>query len=336
MTATSETTTTPDKTSQTVEVHLDAAQVERERQVTEEVLRSFAGTPSPRIRQLVTGLVEHLHAYAREMRLSTAEWEAAIGFLTDTGHITTDKRQEFILLSDVLGLSMQTITINNAPKEGQTESTLFGPFFVDGAPRIEQGGDLSFGAQGEPLWVEGVVRDVDGSPIEGARIEVWECDEDGLYDVQYTDDRTACRAHLFSAQDGSYRFWGLRPVPYPIPTDGPVGRLLGAAERSPMRAAHLHFMVTAPGKHTLITHIFDKDDDYVGRDSVFGVKPALVMAYEDQPAGTPTPDGRELSVPWSRVRFDITLGEEEQGRDPHAAVSLRTGDVPESTTEHRL
>ncbi len=294
---------------QTQNQNIDPAQTAREDTVTAEVLASYANIPSPRLKELITELITHLHSYVRKVRLTTEEWNEAIAFLTATGHITDDKRQEFILLSDVLGVSIQTIIINNPPKPGQTEDTLFGPFFVEGAPQIELGGDMSFGAKGEPLWVEGTVRGLDGEPVEGARIEVWECDEDGLYDVQYPDDRLACRAHMFTDSDGGYRFWGLRPVPYPIPTDGPVGVLLNASDKSPMRAAHLHYMVTAPGKKTLITHIFDDADSYVDKDSVYGVKPSLVMTYEEQEAGTPTPDGRELDVTWSRVKFDITLGD---------------------------
>ena len=252
-------------------------------------------------------LTRHLHAFLREVRLTEAEWEAGIGFLTDAGHITDDKRQEFILLSDVLGASMQTIAMNNEAHGDATEATVFGPFFVDGSPRIESGGDIAGDAAGEPCWVEGTVTDTDGRPVAGARIEVWEADDDGFYDVQYDDDRTAARAHLFSGQDGSYAFWAIRPTPYPIPDDGPVGRMLAATGRSPMRASHLHFMVTAPGQRTLVTHIFVEGDELLESDSVFGVKESLVKRFEQQPAGTPAPGGRVVDGAWSRVRFDIVL-----------------------------
>ena len=167
---------------------------------------------------------------------------------------------------------------------------------------------MAFGAVGEPCLVSGRVTDTDGDPIIGARIEVWEADEDGFYDVQYTDGRTAARAHIFTDDEGRYRFWGLTPTPYPIPHDGPVGAMLATVGRSPMRASHLHFMVSAPGTRTLVTHIFVKDDPQLAADSVFGVKDSLVMEFTQHPAGTPTPDGRDVGdSTWSDVEFDIVL-----------------------------
>lgn len=293
-----------------------AEQDRREAELTARVVDSFAGAKSDRVRDVLGSLVRHLHAFARDVRLTEAEWQLAIEFLTATGHITDDKRQEFILLSDVLGLSMQTITINNVAYENATEATVFGPFFLADAPHIEQGGDLSFGAKGMPCYVEGTVTDTDGNPVPGARIEVWECDEDGFYDVQYTDDRMAARGWLNSDDAGAYRFWAIKPVPYPIPDDGPVGHLLDAAGRSPMRAAHLHFMVVADGLRTLVTHIFVEGDEIGEGDSVFGVQQSLIKTFADQPAGTPSPDGRELSGAWTRVRFDIVLAPVEAA-GPH-------------------
>lgn len=284
------------------------AQRRIEEELVERAVRSFAATPSPRLRELVQALVRHLHAYIREVRLSEAEWGAAIDFLTRVGHITDERRQEFVLLSDVLGASMQTIGVNNQAYENATEATVFGPFFVESAPRIEPGGDIAGGAPGQPCWVEGSVRDPDGGPVAGARIEVWEADADGLYDVQYGDERVAGRAHLFSDEQGEFRFWALTPTPYPIPADGPVGDLLAATRRSPMRAPHLHFMVSAPGRRTLVTHIFVAGGEHLDSDSVFGVKESLIKRFEEQPAGTGTPDGRDLSGrTWTRVRFDIVL-----------------------------
>jgi hydroxyquinol 1,2-dioxygenase len=275
-----------------------------EQDLTDTVVASFAGTPDPRLHELVTALTRHLHAFAREVRLTEAEWGQAIDFLTAAGHITDAKRQEFILLSDVLGLSMQTITINHEVTGDVTESTVLGPFFVGGSPEIADGGDIAGGASGEPCWVEGTVRAEDGTPIADALLEVWEADDDGFYDVQYADPRTAARGHLRTGADGSYRFWGLTPTPYPIPSDGPVGRLLAATGRSPMRAPHLHFLVTAPGFRTLITHIFVEGGSLEG-DSVFGVRDSLVKPFVRSDG--PTPDGRELTGPWTRTRFDIVL-----------------------------
>ncbi len=208
---------------------------------------------------------------------------------------------------------MQTIAVNNEAYENTTEATVFGPFFLDDAPEVELGGDIAGGAQGQPAWIEGAVTDTEGNPIPNARIEVWECDEDGLYDVQYTDNRMAGRAYLHSDENGEYRFWGLTPVPYPIPHDGPVGQMLQAVRRSPVRCAHLHFMVTAPAKRTLVTHIFVEGDPQLEiGDSVFGVKDSLIKKFAEQPTGTPTPDGRDLGEQvWSRTRFDIVLAPAE-------------------------
>ena len=284
----------------------DPAQIARETALTATVLASFDHTQNARVYEIVVALTRHLHEFAREVRLTEAEWTTAIEFLTATGHITDDRRQEFILLSDVLGLSMQTITINHPVDETITESTVLGPFFVDGAPGIDNGGDLALGATGEPCWVEGTVRDEHGVALSGARLEVWEADDDGLYDVQYAEARTSARGHLFTDDDGAYRFWALTPTPYPIPDDGPVGQLLAATGRSPMRAPHLHFMVSAAGCQTLITHIFVAGDELTA-DSVFGVRESLVKAFTRQPAGGPTPDGRLIDGTWSRTRFDIVL-----------------------------
>lgn len=288
---------------------ISAEQATVEQELVDTVVASFDKTEDPRLKQLMQSLARHLHNFLREVRLSEDEWNAAIDFLTAAGHITNDKRQEFVLLSDVLGASMQTIAINNQAYKGATEATVFGPFFVADAPEIPIGGDIAGGAHGQPCWVEGTVTDTEGRPVPGARIEVWEADEDGFYDVQYTDERVAGRAHLFADEDGKYAFWGLTPTPYPIPHDGPVGKMLEAVHRSPVRASHLHFMVTAENLRTLVTHIFVAGDPQIEiGDSVFGVKNSLIKKFVPQPAGTPTPDGRDLtSQTWVRTRFDIIL-----------------------------
>lgn len=287
---------------------VSAEQAAREEKLVNEVLASFDDTSSPRLKQLMQALTRHLHAFVRETRLTVPEWEKAIAFLTRVGHITDDRRQEFILLSDVLGLSMQTIAVSNEAHGNATEATVFGPFFIEGSPEISIGGDMAGGATGEPCWFEGTVTDTVGNPILNARIEVWEADEDGFYDVQYSDDRTAARAHLYTDDQGRYSFWGITPTPYPIPDDGPVGDLLKATSRSPMRAAHLHFMVSADGLRTLVTHIFVRGDERLEiGDSVFGVKDSLILDFQQHEAGTPTPDGRTLDRAWSTTRFDIVL-----------------------------
>ncbi|MFH5207058.1 dioxygenase [Antrihabitans sp. NCIMB 15449] len=271
------------------------------------VVASFDQAPDDRLKQVMQSLTTHLHAFIRDVRLTEEEWLGAIEFLTATGHITDDRRQEFVLLSDVFGASAQCIAVNNTAYKGATEATVFGPFFTENSPRIESGGDIAGDAPGEPCWVEGTVTDTDGRPVAGARIEVWEADDDGFYDVQYDDDRVSGRAHLYSDEDGGFAFWGLTPTPYPIPHDGPVGKLLEAVGRSPFRASHLHFMVTAEGLRTLVTHIFVRGDELLSKDSVFGVKDSLVKDFVQHSANTPTPDGREVGRTWSQTRFDIVL-----------------------------
>lgn len=284
-------------------------QTRREEDLIQRVLDSFESSPNERLKEISQSLTKHLHAFMREVRLTEEEWNAAIMFLTAAGHITDDKRQEFVLLSDVFGASMQMITMNNPAVGNATEATVLGPFFIEDAPRIEMGEDMTFGAEGQPCYVSGRVTDVDGNVVAGARVEVWEADEDGFYDVQYGDDRTAARAHFIVPEDGNFSFWGLTPTPYPIPHDGPVGKFLEMVGRSPLRASHLHFMVEAAGYRTLITHIFVEGDELLKSDAVFGVQPSLVKKFIEHPAGTPTPDGRVLpeGQTWSSVEFDIVL-----------------------------
>jgi hydroxyquinol 1,2-dioxygenase len=286
---------------------ISAEQQAREEALVERVVASFADTPDPRTKELVEALTRHVHAFLRETRLTEAEWKRAIDFLTSVGHITDARRQEFILLSDVLGASMQTITINNAAYADATEATVFGPFFVEGSPGVGLGGDVAGGAPGEPCWVEGTITDTNGNPLPGARLEVWEADADGLYDVQYDDDRVTGRGHLHTDEQGGFRFWAVTPTPYPIPDDGPVGELLRATRRSPMRASHLHLMATADGCRTLVTHVFPRGDRYLDSDSVFGVRESLVVDVRQQIPTTPTPDGREVAGPWARIHVDLVL-----------------------------
>ena len=292
---------------------ISAEQTAIEERLVRIVISSLDDCPDARLKFVMQSLVQHLHNFIREVRLSEAEWNRAIAFLTDAGHITDDKREEFVLLSDVLGASMQTVAVNNTAYKNATEATVFGPFFAEGAPLIELGGDMSAGAAGQLCWVEGTVADTDGSPLPGARIEVWQADEKGFYDAQYDDNRVAGRAHLFADENGCYRFWGLTPTPYPIPDDGPVGKMLTAVGRSPMRAAHLHFMVAAENKRTLVTHIFVRGDELLARDTVFGVKESLIRDFPVQPTGTPAPDGRDLQGrDWTRTRFDIVLASQSE------------------------
>jgi protocatechuate 3,4-dioxygenase beta subunit len=287
----------------------DHEQAAREQALTDEVVASFAGAPSERYREIVQSLVRHLHGFAREVRLTQAEWDAGIDFLTRAGHITDDRRQEFILLSDVLGLSMQVVGINAPASAGATESTVFGPFYAEGAPEIELGGDIALGAKGVPCHVSGQVRSVDGTPLPGAVIDTWEADEDGLYDSQYPGDVVQGRGRLRAGGNGEYRFWSVLPTAYPIPHDGPVGDLLTAGARGPMRPAHLHFRVQAPGHRTLITHVFVDGDDHLRSDAVFGVKDSLVGRFTEHTGGT-APDGSPRDGQWAETSFDLVLARE--------------------------
>jgi len=275
--------------------------------LTDVVVQSFAGAESERFRTVMTSLVRHLHAFASEVELTEEEWFAGIDFLTRTGHTTDDKRQEFILLSDVLGLSMLVVGLNHRRPPEATESTVFGPFFVEGSPAYANGDDIAQGAPGEPCLMQGRVSGVDGEPVGGAHIEVWQADEDGYYDVQYADlDSARGRGHLTSAQDGRYWFWSVKPEAYPIPADGPVGDLLEAGGRGPMRPAHVHFKVDAEGFQTLITHVFVAGDEFLDSDAVFGVRETLIAPFERHEPGT-APDGRKIDVPFWTMTYDMVL-----------------------------
>ena len=283
-----------------------AYQAEREGALTEEVAASFATSADPRFGEVMTALVRHLHAFIRQVRLTQAEWDAAVDFLTRAGHITDERRQEFILLSDVLGASMMTVAVNAPARADATESTVFGPFFVQDPPFIAPGEDIGEAMSGRPCYVSGSVRSSTGQPLAGARVEVWAADDDGFYDVQYADAALAGRGYLLTGDDGAFDYWTVQPAAYPIPHDGPVGELLEAANRSPMRPAHIHFMVSHPGYETLISHVFVEGDEYLTRDAVFGVKESLVLPFHEHGPG-PGPRGRELTQTWSSTRFDVVL-----------------------------
>jgi hydroxyquinol 1,2-dioxygenase len=249
--------------------------------LTEQVQSSFANARDPRLAEIMRSLVAHLHAFIEDVSLTEEEWAAAIDFLTRTGQKCDAKRQEFILLSDVLGASMAVIGVNHPTGGTATESTVLGPFYVDGAPEFELGADISGGASGEPCSFSGTVRGPDGEPVSGALIDVWQSDETGNYDVQYSDlDHAQGRGRLRTDSAGRYSFRSVRPEAYPIPHDGPVGDLLRAVGRGPMRPAHVHFKISAPGYRTLITHIFAAGDKYLDGDAVFGVKDPLIVNFK--------------------------------------------------------
>lgn len=275
--------------------------------LTRYVLQSFDGAKSARFREIMQSAVRHLHSFVREVHLTEAEWEVGIKFLTRTGHICSNKRQEFILLSDTLGVSMQMVNVNNPIIGKVTEATVFGPFFVEGAPEYLNGDDITNGAKGLPCYVEGTISGQDGKPIGGAHLIVWESDQDGFYDSQYADlKEMRNRGQLTADANGKFWFWGMLPTEYPIPYDGPVGDMLKAAGRSPMRPPHLHFMITAPHHRRLITHIFVSGKNYLKSDAVFGVKESLIANFERHDAGV-APDGKSLAQPYYTVKYDFVL-----------------------------
>jgi hydroxyquinol 1,2-dioxygenase len=248
--------------------------------VTQAVLARLSTTPDPRLKEILTSLVQHLHAFAREVKLTEAEWLAGIEFLTATGQMCDDKRQEFILLSDTLGLSMLTVAMNNDKPAGCTEPTVFGPFFLEDAPQYELGDDVANGAKGEPCLVRGTIKSLDGTLIPNALINVWQADAEGNYDVQYSHlAHPQARGILHADEHGNFHFKTILAEAYPIPSDGPVGRMLSATKNHPWRPAHLHFMIEAEGYERLITHVFRDHDKYLDSDVVFGVRSSLIADW---------------------------------------------------------
>jgi hydroxyquinol 1,2-dioxygenase len=276
--------------------------------ITAGVVASFDDCPDPRLREIMQALARHVHEFAREVRLTSAEWEAAVRILTATGHITDDRRQEFILWSDSMGVSMLVDALANPLPAGATESTVLGPFYVPGAPQREYGENIAEEAgAGTPAWVYGRVLDTEGNPIAGAELDVWQNGENRLYAVQDPEaEEDHLRGVFRTREDGSFAFLAVRPVPYTIPHDGPVGRMLQSTGRHPWRPAHIHMIVRAPGYRTLTTHIFDAESDYLDSDAVFAVKPSLVRQFEPRSGDDPErPDGVEGE--WFSVESDFVL-----------------------------
>jgi catechol 1,2-dioxygenase len=245
------------------------------------VIESFAGTPDERLRTILNSLVRHLHAAVREVEPSLAEWEQAIDFLTATGQKCTDVRQEFILLSDVLGISMLVETISERGAAGATQSTVLGPFHMTSSPERELGANIDLVGESQPCVVIGRVVDTDGTPLPGATLDVWQANDHGAYDVQEPDKQPDGNGRGLFTTDAEGRFWFRTIVPsyYPIPTDGPVGELLTATRRHPYRPAHIHFIAAADGHRTLTTHIFVGDSEYIDSDAVFAVKKSLITEF---------------------------------------------------------
>ena len=278
-----------------------------EQTITEAVLERVTQASDPRVRQVSAALVRHLHAFIREIEPSEEEWEWGIRFLTETGHMCSDTRQEFILLSDTLGVSMLVDAINHRLPRGATETTVFGPFYVP-PPPFAHGDHIEGRLKGCPMYVGGSVSDPQGRPLAGATVDVWHSDDEGFYDLQKLDREPdySGRGRFTTDAQGRFHLWTIRPTAYPIPSDGPVGKMLEAQGRHPYRPEHIHFMITVPDHRKLVTHIFAEGDVYLDSDVVFGVKRSLVRRFEQHDGGT-APDGRPMSGEWFSLIHDFRL-----------------------------
>ncbi|HWD07153.1 MAG TPA: dioxygenase [Amycolatopsis sp.] len=282
-----------------------------EETITAAVRKTFDGAADPRVREIFASLVQHLHDFAREVRLTSEEWFTAVDFLERVGRISGPTRQEFVLLSDILGLSVLVDQIDHGAGSA-TDSTLLGPFFVEGRPRVADGADISGGVGGMPLFFSGRVVDTDGYPIDGVDVDTWHSDSEGFYDVQQADklhDQPAMRALLRTGPDGRFSFRSIVPRYYPVPTDGPCGEILRAAGRSPMRPEHIHFWFHAPGHEPLVTMLFRAGDPYLANDAVFGAKRSLVAEFVQHDAGETAPDGTVMTEPFQTVEWIFVLAD---------------------------
>lgn len=281
--------------------------------LTADVVAAFAKSPDPRLGEIMTSLVKHLHAFAREVDLKPDEWLAGLKFLDAVGRISSDMRPEFILLSDTLGLSMMVVSLEQARASGKTkgateatEATVEGPFYWKGAPDLPLGADIGAEIPGEPTLYMGRVTDVDGKPLPGALLDVWSGDGEGKYDMQHPNPVMKGRGRFRTDGEGRYWFWSIRPSYYPIPDDGPVGAMMRATGRSIYRPGHMHMQISAPGHVMLTTHIFVGGSPYIEEDAVFGKRDSLVVEFDKHPPGAAV-DGREMKLPYHSASFDFRL-----------------------------
>jgi len=276
--------------------------------ITEEVLARYALTEDPRLREIVMAVIRHLHSFAREVNLTWSEWEFAMEYLYKAGTFCKGPRNEFIALSDTLGLTMLMVAATQPKPEGATLPTLIGPFYVPNPPEYAFGTDISNGAQGTPVHVSGRILRLDGQPVADAAIDVWHSDDRGLYDVldDFEENGPWGRARLRSDEEGRYAFWSIMPTAYPAPTDGALGDLFMNTTHRYWRPAHLHFSIVAPGCDPLVTHLFASDSDYLDQDVAFGVRPGLVVDFAHCPAGEAA-DGRVVEVPYRALTYDFVL-----------------------------
>ena len=276
--------------------------------LTAAVIGLLDNVQDPRFKKVMKSAIKHLHAFAREVQLSEEEWFEGIKFLTAVGQKCDDKRQEFILLSDVLGLSMMVVALNHKTAPGTTEATVLGPFFAHGAPEFEYGADLTKNAtmKGEPTWVSGRVLSIDGKPVPNATLDIWQAKADGIYDIQDPNAQFELRGRVKANAKGEYAFKTYKPMFYGVPVDGPVGDLLRAMNRHPMRPAHMHAIVSAPGYQQVITHVFVDGDPYLDSDAVFAVKDSLVAKYK-KVADAAEAKKLDMPSPFLKLAWDFHL-----------------------------
>ena len=275
--------------------------------ITAAVLARMENCDDPRFRQVMTSLITHLHDFVREVKLTEEEWIKAIFFLTDTGKKCDPKRQEFILLSDTLGVSILVITLNHPAEGGTSDSTVLGPYYWEGAPEMPAGANLAVGVKGDPTFYSGRVLGEDGKPIANAVLDIWSGDGEGTYDMQMEGDvGMLARGRIRTDAEGRYSFRSIRPTFYPVPSDGPVGVMLRKMGRHPMRPGHIHMIVSAPEHHPITTHLFAAGSEYLDSDAVFGVKDSLITNFNRHEPGT-GPDGTQMDVPFYTVNYDFRL-----------------------------
>jgi hydroxyquinol 1,2-dioxygenase len=278
-----------------------------EQSITQAVIDRLSQSDDPRFKRVMTSLVTHLHDFVRDVRLTETEWLAAIEFLTDVGQTCTPKRQECILLSDTLGVSVLVITLNHPADNGSAESTVLGPFYWEGAPDLPCGSNLAEGVKGEPTFYSGRVLSAAGTPLANALLDIWSGDGDGDYDMQIPGETAMkARGKIRTDAEGRYWFRSIRPTFYPVPTDGPVGRMLRKMGRHPYRPGHIHMIVSAAGHSPVTTHLFVAGSQYLDSDAVFGMKESLVAQFDRHPAGV-GPGGVRMEVPYYTVNYDFRL-----------------------------
>jgi len=278
-----------------------------ESNITEIVLDRWKAVPDPRLSKIMQSMIKYLHAFVRDIEPTEQEWMAAIEWLTRTGKLSNNKRQEFILASDVVGVSMLVDCINHRLSSKATPTTVTGPFHVHDSPNLADGADMAKGAPGELCYVSGSVRNVEGRPITGATLDIWQADGDGHYDAQHGGEEAWMRGVFKSDANGNFVVQTVLPVPYSIPMDGSVGEIMARTNISPMRPSHIHFLIDAPGYHRLITHVFKKSCPYIATDVVYGVKAPLIAAFKLMPAGSTTPMGAIADQQFWLLEYDFVL-----------------------------